>query len=88
MGRIGEDIAVKSWLFRSGVDPEKLQGEGHESQWCRYLYPKFKNSMDFSHLILVVAYFQFFTSCFSNFFWQACGAPAKPVVPLISQWCP
>ena len=27
----------------AGADAEKLQGEGHESQWCPYLYPKFKN---------------------------------------------
>ena len=26
----------------SGADPGKLQGEGHESKWCPYLYPKLK----------------------------------------------
>ena len=24
----------------TGADPGKLQGEGHESRWCPYLYPK------------------------------------------------
>ena len=26
----------------AGADPGKLQGEGHESKWCPYLYPKLK----------------------------------------------
>ena len=57
----GTALGSHLWLVPgAGADPEKLQGQGHESQWCPYLYPKFKNSTDFGHFISVVPHFQFF----------------------------
>ena len=88
-GRPHEASAVgqcRTGLSRGG-SRKKLQGEGHESQWCLYLYPKLKNSTDFGHFISLVPYFQFFF--FKLFFklglWCPCltgGAPGRPVVPL------
>ena len=82
----------------SGADPGKLQGEGHESKWGPYLYPKLKNSTDFGHLILVVPYFQFFFCFFYilYFFRPVVPlGPGRPVVsllgrrrPLTGLWCP
>ena len=78
----------RTGLSRGGCGwSEKLQGEGHESQWCLYLYPKFKNSTDFDHFISVVFYFQFILLFFSFFSNLAYGAPAGPVVPLVGPWC-
>ena len=59
------------------IQKNSMQGEGHESQWCPYLYPKFKNSMDFGYFISVVPYFQFFIFIFFKLFcsWQACAGP-------------
>ena len=89
-GRRHEASAIgqcRTGLSRGG-SRKKLQGEGHESQWCPYLYPKFKNSTDFGHFISVMPYIHysvyFFKLVFSNL---ACGAPAGPVVPLAGPWC-
>ena len=83
-GRRHEASAVgqcRTGLSRGG-SRKKLQGEGHESQWCPYLYPKFKNSTDFGHFISVVPYFQFILLFFQTFF------QTWPVVPLLDRWCP
>ena len=91
-GRRHEASAVgqcRTGLSRGG-SRKKLQGEDHESQWCPYLYPKFKNSTDFGHFISVVPYFQFILLFFPMFFfkldlWCPCwtgGAPGRSVVPL------
>ena len=62
------------------MDPEKnLQGEGHESQWCPYLYPKFKKLNGFRTL-----YFGGAGALFSGFFFIFSD---KPVVPLLGRWC-
>ena len=54
-------VSIVTSALRPGADPEKLQGEGHESQWDpTYIYPKSKISTDFGHFISVVPYFQFF----------------------------
>ena len=46
-----------------------------------YVYPKFKHSTYFGHLISVVPYFQFILLFFFKLFFSnlACGAPAGPV---------
>ena len=82
-GRRHEASAIgqcRTGLSRGG-SRKKLQGEGHESQWCPYLYPKFKNSTDFGHFISVMPYIHY--SVFSNLFF-----PTWPVVPLLDRWCP
>ena len=50
----------REMLWPTGADPGKLQGEGHESKWCPYLYPKIKNSTDFRPLNFGGALFSVF----------------------------
>ena len=94
----GQDREAPRSVGRRSVPDRAEQGriqkktprEGHESQWCPYLNPKFKNSTDFGHFISVVPYFQFILLFFQTFFfklglWCPCwtgGAPGRPVVPL------
>ena len=43
-----------------GADPGKLQGEGHESKWCPYLYPKLKTQRISATLFWWCPIFRFF----------------------------
>ena len=67
--------------FCSGADPEKLQGEGHESQWSLPI-PKIQKLNGFRPLYFggcpIFSSFIFFHFFFS----KARGAPGRPVVPL------
>ena len=55
----------------AGADPEKLQGEGHESQWCPYLYPKLKKKTQriSATLFRWCPIFSFFFNFFKLFFY-------------------
>ena len=86
MGRTGrrhEASAVgqcRTGLSRGGS--RKLQGDGHESQWCPYLFPKIQKLNTFRPLYFGGALFSVYFIIFSNFF------QTWPVVPLLDRWCP